>query len=55
VDTSYHGPSHTFKGPGQVAGSLTDKRCVGEVSLRFQLDLNKEGFQVSPTRKNLKD
>jgi hypothetical protein len=50
-----HGLSHIFKDPGVLANGLTDKKCIGDVSLHFQLELNTQGFLSVLTDKNLKD
>jgi len=50
---SAFGLSHQFKDPGAVANGFTGtKKCVGEVSLHFHVELNELGFSSVPTGKN---
>ena len=56
MDTSDHGLSRTVDG---VVGSCEwfdrHQKCVGEVPLHFELQLNTLGVFICPTVKNLKD
>jgi hypothetical protein len=55
MDMSDRGMSHTLKDPGVVENVLTGrKKCVGEVSLHFLLQLNILGVLNLPTDRSLK-
>jgi hypothetical protein len=54
MGTYDHGLSHRFRGPGHVVNGLIDKKCVDEVALHFQLELNKIRVLDVLTDKNLK-
>jgi len=55
-DTSGHGLSQSFQGAGTFKNELTGiKKCVGEVSVRCQLELNAVWVLNLFTVKNLKN
>jgi len=49
---SAFGFSHQFKDPGAIANDFTGRKCVGEVSLHFHMELNELGVSSVPTGKN---
>jgi hypothetical protein len=52
MHTSDRGLSHTFKGHWAVANGLRCiKKCVGEMSVHFLLELNRLGCLSVPTDK----
>ena len=54
MDTFYHEISCPFKGPGMVAKYFTTiKKCVGKMSLCYELELNLQGYLNIYTNKNL--
>jgi hypothetical protein len=55
MDMCEHGLSHPINGPRADANDLTGiQKCIGEVSLPFQLQLNTRGFLSDPKDKKLK-
>jgi hypothetical protein len=54
LDVCDRGLSLAFRGPGAVASGYTDvKKCVCEVSLNFEFELNTLGGLSVATYKNL--
>jgi len=51
MNTSERGQSHTFRCPRSVGERFErHKKCVGEVSLYFQMELNVPGIFKFPQR-----
>jgi len=54
MDTCEHGLSNPINGPRAAANGLTGiQKCIGDVSLPFQLQPNAQGFLSDPKYKNL--
>jgi len=56
MDTSDHELSHYFKETGAVANGLTgEEKCVGELAVHFQLELNALGVLSVTADKYVED